>query len=173
MQLSVSGNNFESEQVRIIIEAFGSFGLQTFVRREQNSKSAEKNSLCKNHIFFGIKKKKCCQKFSEKLNLNIETRHTIMQSFFFSVYLASVRKKETQNVMIEENFLIESKVWTGCVVRQKMRSNTKTNHTQDKTMRTKGVFLEKWIENMALKDNGYNKEELYLLTDQCFLLSAL
>ena len=40
-------------------------------------------------------------------------------------------------------------------------------------MRTKGVFLEKWIENMVLKDNGYNKEESYLLTGQYFLLSAL
>ena len=75
--------------------------------------------------------------------------------------------------MVEKNFLIESIIWNGCVVRQKMRSNTKTNDTQDKTMRTKGVFLEKWIENMVFKYNGFSKEESYLLTGQYFLLSVL
>ena len=108
-----------------------------------------------------------------KLNLKIETRHTIMQSFYFSVYLASVNKEENQIVVVEKNFLIESKNWTGCVVRQKMRSIFKTNHTQDRTMRTKGIFSEMWIGNMVLKDSGYNKEESYLLTGQYFLLSAL
>ena len=40
-------------------------------------------------------------------------------------------------------------------------------------MRTKGIFLEMWIEIMVLKDNGYNKEESNILTGQYFLLSAL
>ena len=96
-----------------------------------------------------------------------------MQSFYFSVYLASVRKKGIQNFLVKKNFLIQSKVWTGCVVRQKMRSNTKTNHTQNKTMRTKGVFLENWFEKMVLKDNGYIREESYLYSRQYSLLSAL
>ena len=55
MQLSVSGNNFESEQVWNIIESLGNFGLQRFVRRERNSKTAERNCLKKNIYFLQLK----------------------------------------------------------------------------------------------------------------------
>ena len=112
-------------------------------------------------------------KVFRKLNLNIETSYTIMQSFYFPVQLASVRKKVTQNVMVQKNFLIEFKIWPGCVGVQKLRSKTKRNQIQDGIRRTKGIFLELWIEKVVLKDNGYNKEEPYLYSGQYSLLSGL
>ena len=135
-------------------------------------KICEEKPTCKK-IYISELKEEMLSKVFRKLNLKIETSHTIMQSFYSPVHLASVRKKETQKVMVEKNFLIEFKISPGCVGVQKLRSNTKKNHTQDGIRRTKGIFLDLWIEKRVLKDNGYNKEGSYLYSGQYSLLSSL
>ena len=66
--------------------------------------------------------------------------------FGFSVYLVSVTRKETQNILVEKNSSIESNVWTGWIVMHKTSLKTKQNHTQKIRQKTKRIFFGTWIE---------------------------
>ena len=108
-----------------------------------------------------------------KMNLNFKTNQAIMQSLSFWVFLASLRRNESQKFNLENFSLIEFNTWTGCVVIPKISSNTKTNYTHHITRKTKRMLFETWRENIVLKDNDYKKDESYLYSSEHLTVLAL
>ena len=88
------------------------------------------------------------KRYQEKSS-KIQTSQMITNSVAFSVYLVSVRMKETQDFLIENFSSMELKVWTGCIVKHRTSLKNKQNHTQKLWRKTKGMFFGTWIEEVV------------------------
>ena len=130
MKLVVSWKKLDYEEVWNINESLGSCVLQRSRCRERDPKSANRTSVCIK-IYFRNRRRKCSQKVSRKLNLNIDTSQTAMQSLIFSDYLFSVGRNETPNRRFQTFLSIELSVWTGNNVMLKLRLKNINNLKQN------------------------------------------
>ena len=127
-------------------------------------------------IGFPLQEHLCAKKFNTNTNRGSaaksyqekrawKSRRVKWLCFFltFSVFLVSVRRKETQKFFIENNSCMELKVWTGCIVMHRTSLKTKQNHTQKLWRKTKVSSWEHESKRLFRSEASMNRTNLTII----------
>ena len=89
-----------------------------------------------------------------------------MHSLAFSVYLVSVRRNETQNVIVEYFYANESNIWIWCLVMLKLSLKSYKNQTKNIWWKTKGGFAKHDLKKLFWRTAIMNRtNHAYILID--------
>ena len=142
-KLVVSQIKFEYEEIWIIVEGLGDFGLWNSLCTEGNLKSAKKKCLHKK--IFAISWSRCQPKILRKQNLINDTNQPNKQILGFSKHLVSLKKERNSKLQIWNNL----PNWSECLNRRQRYAENEI----EKQKQSYAKQMEKNKEHISRKMN--------------------